>query len=146
MRTFLLLLLACSTGFCNDAALIFNQKCAACHRAGSGTRAPVPEVLYQMSRRSILSALETGLMKTQGAGLPPTERALVAAYRGPPDVSSVEPSAGGCTAAPEPLSGLAGWNGWGADISNSRFQSAAAGGIAPSQVPNMKLKWAFGFP
>lgn len=146
MRTFLLLLLACSTGFAGDGALLFNRKCAACHRAGSGTRAPIPEVLRRMSRGSILSALETGLMKTQGAGLTPGERALVANYLGTRDAAPAGPSAGACTAAPMPLSRLGGWNGWGADVTNSRFQSAAEGGLAPAQVPQLKLKWAFGFP
>ena len=38
------------------------------------------------------------------------------------------------------------WNGWGADASNSRFQSAQAAGLTAEQVPQLKLKWAFGFP
>src|ERR1700686_2240590 len=38
------------------------------------------------------------------------------------------------------------WNGWGADASNSRFQSAQAAGLTAEQVPRLKLKWAFGFP
>ena len=38
------------------------------------------------------------------------------------------------------------WNGWGAGISNARFQHAAAAQLAPEQVPRLKLKWAFGFP
>src|SRR5580658_4052289 len=36
------------------------------------------------------------------------------------------------------------WNGWGADISNSRFQTAKAAQLTASQVPRLKLKWAFG--
>ena len=38
------------------------------------------------------------------------------------------------------------WNGWGVDASNSRFQPAKAAGLSADQVPNLKLKWAFGFP
>ena len=38
------------------------------------------------------------------------------------------------------------WNGWGADLNNSRFQLAAMAGIAPDQVSRRRLKWAFGFP
>jgi polyvinyl alcohol dehydrogenase (cytochrome) len=38
------------------------------------------------------------------------------------------------------------WNGWGAGLTNSRFQSAEQAGITAAQVPNLKLKWAFGFP
>lgn len=38
------------------------------------------------------------------------------------------------------------WNGWGAGISNSRMQNAAAAKLTDAQIPNLKLKWAFGFP
>src|SRR2546421_1119739 len=37
------------------------------------------------------------------------------------------------------------WNGWGADLSNSRFQPAAMAGLTRDQVPLLRLKWAFGF-
>ncbi len=43
----------------------------------------------------------------------------------------------------DPASGAA-WNGWGVDISNSRFQTAKAAQITAAQVPGLKLKWAFG--
>jgi polyvinyl alcohol dehydrogenase (cytochrome) len=45
----------------------------------------------------------------------------------------------------DPASGSA-WNGWGVDISNSRFQTAKAAQITASQVPGLKLKWSFGLP
>jgi glucose dehydrogenase len=35
------------------------------------------------------------------------------------------------------------WNGWSPDVTNARFQAARAAGIAPSAVPQLKLKWAF---
>src|ERR1700710_2779850 len=38
------------------------------------------------------------------------------------------------------------WNGWGADLGNSRFQAAAMAGLTQDQVPLLQLKWAFGFP
>ena len=38
------------------------------------------------------------------------------------------------------------WNGWGRDISNSRFQPAQDARLTAAQVPRLKLKWAFGFP
>src|SRR5204862_5218048 len=38
------------------------------------------------------------------------------------------------------------WNGWGADLSNTRFQPAAQAGLTAAQVPRLTLKWAFGFP
>src|SRR5262249_23749696 len=42
------------------------------------------------------------------------------------------------------LSELAGWNGWGVDLANTRFQAKA--GLTPEHVSNLKLKWAFGVP
>ena len=37
------------------------------------------------------------------------------------------------------------WNGWGVDSSNHRFQPAEMAQLAASDVPSLKLKWAFGF-
>src|SRR6185295_19273310 len=38
------------------------------------------------------------------------------------------------------------WNGWGVAVNNARYQSARDAGLTPQQVPNLKLKWAFGVP
>jgi polyvinyl alcohol dehydrogenase (cytochrome) len=38
------------------------------------------------------------------------------------------------------------WNGWSADVTNTRFQTAKAAGLTADQVPHLKLKWAFGYP
>ena len=38
------------------------------------------------------------------------------------------------------------WNGWGAGVANTRFQSAEQAGLSAAQVPSLKLKWAFAFP
>ena len=134
-RSALALILAVSTTWAESpqGADIFEHKCATCHRANSGTRAPLPEVLRQMSRGSVLRALESGAMKPQGDLLSAPERALVAEYL-----------AGAAKAAiPEndPV-----WNGWGVDPSNTRFQPASAAGLDRDSVRKLKLKWAFGFP
>jgi len=38
------------------------------------------------------------------------------------------------------------WNGWGAGITNTRFQPADTAGMSARDVPDLKLKWAFGLP
>ncbi len=38
------------------------------------------------------------------------------------------------------------WNGWGAGMGNTRSQGAPAAGLDASRLPQLKLKWAFGFP
>lgn len=45
----------------------------------------------------------------------------------------------------DPLSGPT-WNGWGADLANSRYQPAAAAGLSAADVPQLAVKWAAGFP
>jgi polyvinyl alcohol dehydrogenase (cytochrome) len=38
------------------------------------------------------------------------------------------------------------WNGWGATITNTRFQPGDAAGLNGNDIPRLKLKWAFGYP
>ncbi len=38
------------------------------------------------------------------------------------------------------------WNGWGVDPSQHRFQPSGMARLAESDLPRLKLKWAFGFP
>ena len=65
----------------------------------------------------------------------------------PPAVASPHLS-NSCTANSgfEDWKGKPSWNGWGAGITNARFQDAAGAQIAADQVSRLKLKWAFGFP
>ncbi|MBZ5575860.1 MAG: PQQ-binding-like beta-propeller repeat protein [Acidobacteriia bacterium] len=56
-------------------------------------------------------------------------------------------SANACPGNPE-LAGLdaaPAWSGWGG-AGNTRFQTKAAAGLTPADVPKLQLKWAFGFP
>jgi polyvinyl alcohol dehydrogenase (cytochrome) len=41
---------------------------------------------------------------------------------------------------------VARWNGWGPAVTNTRFQPVEAGGLTVADVPNLRLKWAFGLP
>src|SRR5690349_11647376 len=45
-----------------DGQRIFVEHCAMCHRDNGGSRAPQPAVLRQLTRQSIIQALETGSM------------------------------------------------------------------------------------
>ena len=125
---------------------LFEKNCAACHRQGAGTRVPLPEVLAQMSQQGIVNALETGAMKVQGSTLTPAERTAIARFLSKDSgVKALGVVANSCAAGSQ-LSNLDGWNGWGVDIVNSRYQPAKAAGITATDVPNLKLAWAFGFP
>lgn len=52
-----------------------------------------------------------------------------------------------CPANPElaNLEASPAWSGWGG-ANNARFQTKAAAGLTPVDIPKLKLKWAFGLP
>jgi polyvinyl alcohol dehydrogenase (cytochrome) len=132
---------------------IFQTQCVACHGNPKVDRAPSPNAIREMSPERIYEALTTGVMKVQGDKLSDQDRRGVAEFMsGRPLGSSGSGDArnmsNACRNNPpmtDPARGPA-WNGWGADISNSRFQSAQIAGLTAAQVPRLKLKWAFGFP
>jgi len=141
MRAAAILLFACAV-LAEDSAGLFQKHCAGCHRPDSATRAPLPEAMAQMSRQTILTALETGSMKTQGAALKAGERRALVEFLSSINATA-EPRTGFCAAGPAKLTGAVSWNGWGVDLANSRFQPQP--GLTAAQVPALKLKWAFGF-
>src|SRR5437763_10318181 len=56
------------------------------------------------------------------------------------------PEIGACRTTPplsDPASGSH-WNGWGAGVTNTRFQTADQARLSAADVPKLKLKWAFG--
>jgi len=135
-------------GSAANGADIYAKSCASCHEAGGPPylnhyvmKAAAPEYIVHM--------LAAGVMHAQGARLTAPQRAAVAEYiTGRPLASSglAATSAGRCSGpVPKDFSGPQ-WNGWGVDLENSRFQRADAAGLTVAQIPNLKLKWAFGFP
>src|SRR5262245_36333223 len=38
------------------------------------------------------------------------------------------------------------WNGWGSNVTNTRFQPADQARLAAADIPKLRLKWAFGIP
>lgn len=145
-------LLMCSNarGQSSDGQLLFIEHCQSCHHPGNRANAPLPSVLSEMSKESILAALQDGKMKSQGLRLTPTERVAVAEF-----LARVSPEPMGkpnrCTASAKTENGASWpregtWNGWGVDNVNSRFQPAAAAGLVSEDIPRLKLRWAFGFP
>ena len=121
-------------------AAVYKQRCALCHDRSAETRAPAPAALRQMASASIVRALESGLMKDQGALLTAEEKSSVAEFLAGKAGAAVENKL--CAAAPFSMNGPQ-WNGWGADLANSRYQPA---GLTAGDVPRLKLKWAFAFP
>lgn len=145
-------LLGAGTSAAEDdlAAGVFRRQCATCHEASNIPRMPSVPALRQMTSRAILRALDSGSMREQGLKLGRSERSAVANWLGtkvaivaPPDAL-----ANRCrdTARWPNREGASSWAYWGGDLQNRRFQPAAAARLAAAQVPELKLKWAFGFP
>lgn len=100
-----------------------------------------------MSSQEILDALETGVMRAQGAALTPGQRREVAGSLGRRERAAPRLTAGFCAPGSSPLiGGDPGWSGWSDSPANNRFQPAALAVLGLDAVNRLKLKWAFGFP
>src|SRR5260221_3643814 len=129
-----------------DGSALFENNCALCHKAGADNRTQLPEPFKRLPNRAIVAALESGSMKVQGAKLSIAERQAIADFLSPPTESSIQPlKLNACPGTPPALANLNGWNGWRTDLINSRMQTAKEAGMSASDVPKLKVKWAFGF-
>lgn len=126
-------------------AAIFQKRCAVCHHEGNSAHAPSPDALHRLSPDAVLSALETGVMKAQGAHLTRAERRSVAQFLGRSEAGAVKTPLGYCTAKPRPLADDPGWALWGVSVENSRFMPGSVAKLTRTNVEKLKLKWAFGF-
>ena len=131
---------------------VYKEHCALCHAAPGDTRIPAASTLRSMSPENIGRTLESGLMREVGSSLTAAQRRSVAEFLAGRSFGQrpAAPNVGLCAdpnapKAPLSLSGPS-WNGWSADLSNSRFQPAGASGLPAANVPRLKLKWAFAFP
>jgi polyvinyl alcohol dehydrogenase (cytochrome) len=138
--------------FAQDGSALFNTYCAICHDGAPNSQAPSREVLGRMTPEQILQTLENGAMKTQAAERSRAQRRALAEYLSGRALGSARtemPATAFCTNAKAgSAASLAGpgWNGWGAGLTNARYQRADAAGINARDVPQLKLKWAFGLP
>jgi len=146
MRYVCLLLLTTSILSAQDGRAIYKERCAGCHDAPA---AHVPSIaaIKAMSGEAIYMALTTGAMKTRAEGLSTPQLFALIGYIAPTGgTQTVAPKFDRtCKGDPAFHSGKNApqWNGWSPGVTNTRFQDAAAAGLSASNVPNLKLKWAF---
>ena len=132
-----------------NGEMLFQARCAGCHNGAPEARAPAPEVLRQRSPASILDVLANGSMRVQGASLSGPERRAIAEFLGGAALAgdSTGAAVGRCaTSSQFKLTSGPAWNGWGAGLANTRLQSAANAQLTAAQLPQLELRWAFGFP
>src|SRR5271163_3257089 len=132
----------------------FQTKCMGCHgNPALAARAPDPATLRQLAPEKIYEALTTGPMKTQGSSLSDDQKKMLAVFMsgrtfGSTEQGDAKSMPNHCEANPamSDPSASASWNGWSADVTNARYQNAKGAGLTAAQVPQLKLKWAFGYP
>jgi polyvinyl alcohol dehydrogenase (cytochrome) len=134
-----------------DGAALYKKYCHGCHESGVA-RAPNTKALNSLSPERILLALESGPMMTLGQRRTAAERVAIAEFLAGRSLGHEPPTAPPPTALckeqaawTNPLAGPH-WNGWGAGLTNRRFQPAAQAGLSADDVPRLRLKWSFGFP
>jgi polyvinyl alcohol dehydrogenase (cytochrome) len=135
-------------GSTQQAEAIYKERCATCHERGV-TRAATREVLGSLSPDAIRRALTTGAMTSQAAGLTAAQIESLTRL-----LSRAAPAAATGSANNTCPAGLPfvdpfnrpRWNGWGGNVAQHRFQPASMAQLSATEVPRLKLKWAFGFP
>ena len=142
-------LLRAGAGEPSDGQRLFDTQCRACHD-GNDARAPSLAAMRGRSPQAIVDALTSGSMRYQGLHLSGGERRAVAEFvAGRRLRGTVAGATIGRCGKPSPLDDLfAGpsWNGWSPTIANTHFQNAEQAGLTGDRVPQLRLKWAFGFP
>ena len=146
----LVLVLSASTVYAQapDPEALYTANCSSCHDQPQG-RTPPREALKERAPEAILTAITSGSMAVQAINIAPADKRRLAEFLAgkPFSATATEELAGLCTTKPAPIGDLKAkpyWNGWGVDATNSRYQPKP--GISAADVPNLKLKWAFGFP
>jgi polyvinyl alcohol dehydrogenase (cytochrome) len=131
-----------------EGAQVYQRACATCHEQSNIDRMPQRAVIARMSPENVLAALTSGVMQTQAASLSVADRRAVAQFlTGKAFGGEVTSAANACKQSPgdlnDPLSRSV-WNGWGVDVTNSRYQPNP--GFSAGDVPKLKLKWAYALP
>src|SRR5260370_200206 len=125
---------------------VYQQRCAVCHDSGN-PRIPSRDQVKKLSVARILRTLDFGEMQNVASKLRQDEREAVASYLGVPGGSGEVPAKAYCADRTVKLTSHSKWewNGWSPALTNTRYQTADAAGLTLSQIPRLKLKWAYGF-
>ena len=133
----------------SEAARIFEESCAECHSSAQSGRTPSVFSLSSLSPRAIVSALEDGIMQSEGAVLSHDQRIMLAEFLTRRSYSETTlPETAFCS---EPSTQafdieLVSWMGFGGNLEGTGFQSTDRAGLAVSEIPSLELRWAFAFP
>lgn len=123
-----------------------SRSLAMCHDHPSG-RTPPKSIIADHTPAYLEAIMREGIMSPMAQGLGWPQTAAIATYLATRRSGSVGTSAmeaPTCSDKPAPLTlAKPGWNGWGAEPTQQRFQSDP--GLTAADVPRLKLKWAMAF-
>ena len=131
---------------------VVDQNCTSCHGSVAVERAPDLNTLRKMTPEKIYEALSTGSMRIHVEALSDGVKRGIAEYLadrklGSREIADAKAMQNRCPANSSAFNPAGpAWNGWGVDLSNSRFQRADAARLTADKVKTLKLKWAFAFP
>ena len=126
-----------------DGAALYRERCASCHDSPSG-RMPSIVTIKLMTGEAVYAALTNGVMKSQTSGLSTQQLISLLVYIAPTGDAGAKPAfEKSCTGSATFNPGESTWGGWSPSLTNSRYQDAKAAGLATTDVPRLKLKWAF---
>jgi len=136
-----------------DGEQVYTMHCARCHD-DTLPRMPTRDALRERSARQIQTAMTSGVMRQFGGALSAAERRAVAEFLSDDPAGTLAsslttlPDTAFCSADVETAVDLSApaWNGWGVDLTNRRFQPTEAAGLSAEDVPQLSLRWVFGFP
>ena len=128
---------------------LFEERCAMCHLGDVVPRALAIGNMRALDPAAVVGAMADGPMQRQADGLSAAERRAIAEFiTGRAVTADPGSNVGACTtsAAWPGIDGGPQWNGWGAGVTNTRFQPTEHAQLAASDVPRLTLRWAFGYP
>jgi polyvinyl alcohol dehydrogenase (cytochrome) len=129
-------------------APIYHSRCQSCHE-GQAPKAPSRTFVEMMAPEAIHRALTIGVMRRQATGLTDADARHVAEYlSGVPFGAPQPPVAPACNgaAAHFDLTHEPDIAGWGFTPQNTHYIPSDAAQLAVSDIPRLKLKWAFAYP
>jgi polyvinyl alcohol dehydrogenase (cytochrome) len=132
----------------SPGAALYRQRCSICHE-GQVPKAPSRTFVQFMRPEAIYAALTTGVMQPQASGLADDDRKHIAEYlSGTRFGAPRPPDAPRCTgeAARFDLAAPPRIVGWGFDELNTHSVPADIARLPASDIPRLKVKWAFAYP
>jgi len=131
-----------------SAAELYQEHCAQCHEGGV-PKAPHSVTFQMIGPQAVLKSMTEGVMQLQAKPMSADELRMLAEYLGGSslDAASARPVVM-CEEgdAKLDLEQQPRFSDWGLTPQNTRFAPKEIAGLSPSDVPRLRLKWAFAYP